>query len=234
MRKAVHVSLVTLLLITYIMPVEYLIGLNRLQVFFIATVVSSFFNSLQVKRPLFLQKILIDFRSTRQKILKEIIEDKILKKPQTYGKVLKFMGNIENIIEDFEERILEYIEKVERDYEKRSGYIGITFAIVAVTFTEYFFDGLSLYGVLALAIYDPLSAVVGVLIKTPSLPFSYTRLSGAFFASITFITALLLIGVTPLKALILTVVACIAEAYGIEDNLVLPITVSTVAFLIGL
>ncbi|HDH06931.1 MAG TPA: hypothetical protein ENF87_01025, partial [Thermoproteales archaeon] len=107
MRKAVHVSLVTLLLITYIMPVEYLIGLNRLQVFFIATVVSSFFNSLQVKRPLFLQKILIDFRSTRQKILKEIIEDKILKKPQTYGKVLKFMGNIENIIEDFEERILE-------------------------------------------------------------------------------------------------------------------------------
>ena len=134
------------------------------------------------------------------------------------------------------EHVLAIVEAVlaeaERDYERRWGYLGVLMGavstyVVATLFTR---DDL-VVAVLSLAIYDAASAVAGAAIGRTRLPRSRASVEGGAVGAAAYAASLILIGVDPVKAMLISVVAVLAEAYGVEDNLTLPIATALTSHL---
>ena len=227
LRKIVHTLLVLALLLPYIFPeITAILGLSKVHIYMLVATVFAAVNSFQIKKPLLARRILSEIRALRQVLINDILDQKIVRKVPLMERFTQLAKTTEERVRTFEDKLIEYIESMERDYEKRSGYIGATFGAVAIAFSQLFFGDATFYGILSLLVYDSLTAIATTALNGAAIPYSSTSIKGALLGFTSFLICLLALGVGAYKALILAVVALVSEAYFVEDNLALPISVS--------
>lgn len=223
-RKSLHIVLSLILLLPFVLT-YFKIVFDKAVFYSVLSILTLSFNAIQIKRPLLRSEVKKFMRESREKFFMDI-KNFIPVRSQVTSSVL---DRIEEKIRGVEDLIDYQLSTVERDYEKRGGYIGLTYGILGVTISYFLFKDYALYGVVSLATTDAVATVVGGLTGTHKLPFTNKTVEGSISGFIVFLTALILMGVPFLNALILSVVAMIVEAYAVEDNLLLPIFVSFLA-----
>ena len=144
--------------------------------------------------------------------------------------------NADSLIESmdkFEEALRDFIRSVERDYERRWGYLGVLMGMVGVYVSYIAFNTYAYYGVLALIFYDTVSALVGYSIGRVKLPYSSVTFEGALAGALAFsASSSLMAGLNNMPYLYLVGLALgLAEAYSGEDNLTIPIVASGLTYL---
>ncbi|OYT54159.1 MAG: hypothetical protein B6U76_07770 [Desulfurococcales archaeon ex4484_217_2] len=220
-RKILHISLSLLLILPY-----FWTELNAPIYFAIIALLANYFNALLLKKPLLPQEIKRNFTNMRRNIIFAFIQ----RAPQPLAKNLE---TIDLLFEKIEKGIEEEISKIERNYEKIGGYIGITHGVLGVLVSEVLFSKYTFYGILALMIVDPASSVISVFTKFKHrLPRSWSTLEGSITAFLTFFLVLYTLGVPASQAILISLIGVITEAYAIEDNLLIPVIVSLSAYIL--
>ncbi|MBP1449922.1 MAG: phosphatidate cytidylyltransferase [Thermoproteus sp.] len=124
------------------------------------------------------------------------------------------------------------LESAERDYEKRGGYLGLLMGAVGILISyNVFGPSYLLPAVLGLAVYDTFSALVGAAVGRHRLPATEATIEGAIGGGAPTFLALAIAGYSPLAALLILAAIVLAEAYGVEDNLAIPLAASAAAYL---
>ncbi|MGB9631160.1 MAG: hypothetical protein ACPL09_04180 [Candidatus Methanodesulfokora sp.] len=124
------------------------------------------------------------------------------------------------------------IERLERDYERRAGWIGLLTGVIGIGGSYIVFRDCFIAGVLAMIFVDGISAIVGMSIGRRRIPLSKGTVEGtlagflSYFIAMTFIT-------NPVKSATIALLTSAAELYGIEDNLSVPMVSSLLLFLLG-
>jgi len=236
LRKALHILLSTVLLLPFN---EYFVetlrnywGISPKEYYAALTIVAAFVNAVQIKRPLMREELLKVMRSARRKVMDEI-KSLFLNRTSSKVKFVSLVDKLDEALTKLETLFSNQIRMLERSYERVSGYIGVTFGVVGAFSSFILFEKHAFYGILALMIVDPTAALVTRSIGKRSLPASRTSVEGALASTIIFFLVLSLLGIDILKSLLLSIVAMLAEAYGIEDNILIPLIVSLFATLLG-
>ncbi|MEM2930284.1 MAG: hypothetical protein QW797_05435 [Thermoproteota archaeon] len=220
-RKSLHFFLSLILLLPFIL--SYLeTGFNAAVFYSVLSILALTLNAMQIKRPLLGSEVKKFMRERREKFFNDIRSIIPLRSRVTS----QVLDNIEEKIRGVEDLIDYQLSTVERDYEKRGGYIGLTYGILGVTLSYFLFKDYAFYGVLSLATTDAIATIAGGLTGTHRLPLTNKTIEGSISGLVTFFTILILVGVSPPNSLILSTVAAIVEAYTVEDNLLLPIAIS--------
>lgn len=218
-RKIVHVTLSILVLLPFVVkipiPASAYYGLGL----FVAAILNSFVaKGVQVRE---------DIQS-----LKEIMENIFSTLERDLGKPVRVF---EESIAKFEKFVLTQIEFLERDYEKKEGYVGLLYGMIGVSVSSLMFPGHLVYGIFALMIVDPLSSFTGLAIGKRRTPPFHGTLEGSFVSFVVYTLFLnALMGVDLVKASLVALAACLAEVLSIEDNLTIPFAASLAAYLLQL
>ncbi|MGQ9479626.1 MAG: hypothetical protein ACUVQ0_06425 [Thermoproteota archaeon] len=220
-RKSIHLILTVILLSPFILRF-FKIEVNASAFYSVLSIAALTLNAIQIKRPLLRSEMKRFVRERREKFLEDM-KNFLPLKSQVTSQVL---NRIEEKIRGFEDFIDEQLLIVERDYEKRGGHIGLTYGIIGVTISYFLFGEYSFYGIVSLATTDFVSTLVGGLKGTHRLPLINKTIEGTISGFTIFLTILLLLGKASHISMLLSVVAAFIEAYAIEDNLFLPVTVS--------
>ena len=232
LRKVVHLSLVSLLAIPLTPHYRQLFqGIElpydaTLLTYTLLTFISAFINSLQIRVPSIYAASLKIVREFRKRIIDYINENIKIEN------LAEFLRDIDNAFNKHEERFTEFIAGIEREYEKRYGYISITFGIVSITLAYILFGALStLYGILALAIIDPITAITTLLTRNSKKIFKHT-LPSITTAFIVYTLVCLLINNNIVNAISIALVAVTVELFSPEDNLTLPLFTALASYLL--
>jgi dolichol kinase len=225
LRKLIHVVLSVFLIIPFIIDLSNY-GLTNTLYFTVIALGASIIYAVQVKRPIITLVIIDAITSVRKSILQQLSKSPI-------GSVI-FLETVEDGLIRLEKTFKDLLETVERDYERRSGYLGILMGAIGVLLSQLLVGNYVIYGIMSLIIYDTMSALGGVLMGRVKLPFSNATMEGALIGMASLALVLYLITGRLIGTLAITVTAALAEAYGIEDNLAIPITTSLIAAALGM
>ncbi len=122
---------------------------------------------------------------------------------------------------------------LEREYERRLGWVGLLNGIIGVSAAYLISGEYSAYGVAAMATVDVFSTLVGEALPSAELPASRgATVCGTAAGALSYM-ALLLTVLPPAESLVLAAAAGIIEAYGIEDNVDVPLLTSILAAVAG-
>ncbi len=209
-RKIVHVVLCLLLLSLYLIR-----GLPRLEILACLALAAASMNALILKQPLLGKELRIMLRERRRKVLESI---KAVSPP-----LARNLLTLEAAISKLEEEFERQIAQMEREYEKVGGYVGLTHGLVGVLVAEALFGERAVYGVIALLTVDAVAALIGLLRRSKlRLPGSLTTIDGLIAGVVTNSIVLAVLGVDLEKAVSLSIILALTEAYAPEDNLLLP------------
>jgi len=211
LRKALHVVLCGLLLVPFTEQGSTL-GIDPLIYYATLALIAAALNSYQVKRGLTLSRV------TPRLLIKRFMTG------------LPQFPELSNLMLKLEKLVEEVLEEVEREYEKRSGYVGMTFGAVGVLASYALFRDHALMGILALAVVDPAAALVGSMWGRIKVGEGGRSLEGSVAGAVVFLLLLVLLGRDLLSALILAAVASLSEATSVEDNLTIPVAVSAASY----
>ncbi len=125
------------------------------------------------------------------------------------------------------------VRLVERDYERRVGWLGALSGLVGVSSTYFLFGLLASYGILALILTDGISSIVGILLGKIRIPLSDGTVEGTLAGFLSYYAVLTYLTGIPQLALVIAAASSIAELYGGEDNISIPVISTLTAFLIG-
>ncbi|MCD6348174.1 MAG: hypothetical protein J7L91_00930, partial [Candidatus Korarchaeota archaeon] len=75
---------------------------------------------------------------------------------------------VETVLDSFNR----LVNLVERDYERRAGWLGTLSGLIGVSSTYFLFGPLAVYGIIALILTDGFSSIVGISIGKTRLPMS--------------------------------------------------------------
>ena len=239
-RKAIHTALSLLLLIPLAIPYVNPNLAKILKVtpheltvvcYSVITMSVALINSFQIRVPILREELRKRIVDSRKKVF-DIISMILKKSPLPIKEATKLIHELEVSISRFETAVSSTLSRIERDYERKVGYIGATFGSLSVLISYILFNYLVIYGILALAIVDALSPILTKLLNGPKLPMSKTSLGAMAIVAMVFTLTLYCLGI-PLQASIVTsLVAVFTEAYSPEDNLTLPIAVSGSLYLL--
>ncbi len=189
-----------------------------------------FFNSLQIRLPSFRENALSIVRDVRKKVVAQ------LRQASRRGKLVEalaqYLEELDKIFDRAEDRMLNLIREVERDYEKRFGYVAVTFAVASTAFSYILFGTYVMWGILALAIVDGVSAIVTSIVPKPRIAKHSIPSMLATYA--TFLTLATAVSHDLSKSAVLSLVALVTEMLSPEDNLTLPLIVSAAALLLSM
>ncbi|MEM3446418.1 MAG: hypothetical protein QW418_03250 [Candidatus Korarchaeum sp.] len=136
---------------------------------------------------------------------------------------------LESLIESFER----LVSMVERDYERRSGWLGLMSGLIGGASSYFIFGFHVIYGVLGLLLVDGISTIVGMNIGVIKVPFTNKTVEGTLAGFLSFSVALTIITGNFSSSLIVASASSLAELYGIEDNITVPLVASALAYLIA-
>ncbi len=223
-RKLVHAALTSLLLLPFVIDVRQY-GLSPLSYYVISFVIALMIYIVSLRR-LYVVRLLVDGMHCVRSYLMMRIE----KIGLSAAPLLTALIALDKLIL----RTAEFIDGLRKDYERDYGFISIV-AGAASVLLAYLLTGLYVfYGVLALLVYDSLSSIFGSLLGRTCLPRSRATLEGSLLASATFFAALMLMGAPIVHSLVVSICTAILEAYSVEDNLVIPVSVSAIALALHL
>ncbi len=220
-RKAIHIALSIFLVIPFIADLS-IIGLDMTTYFALLTLVASIIYSIQIKRPL-ITMVIQDVIETARRAVQHQLEPLRDRQDVLSEGLLKLERHFRAIL-----------ETVERDYERKGGFLGVLMGAIGVTLSCIFTNWYAVYGIVSIIVYDTASALGGVLFGRNRLPMSNATLEGALTGIAALTLTLYLITGNPIDSLIVSLVAAIAEAYGVEDNLSIPVTTSVTAMALKL
>ncbi|MFP3216967.1 MAG: phosphatidate cytidylyltransferase, partial [Vulcanisaeta sp.] len=123
LRKLIHVVLSVFLIIPFIINLSNY-GLTNTLYFTIIALGASIIYAVQVKRPIITLVIIDAITSVRKSILQQLSKSPI-------GSVI-FLETVEDGLIRLEKTFKDLLETVERDYERRSGYLGILMGAIGV------------------------------------------------------------------------------------------------------
>ncbi len=232
-RKIIHLVFSLLLLIPltpiYI-EIAFKVNLATDPTLFAYTVmalISAIINSIQIKFPLLKEYFLQSARESRKKALEGINRVVEVKN------ISLFIEEVDKMLMKYEEKFLEFLNSIERDYEKRYGYVCITFTLISIALGYALFRNSIIYGILGLAFIDSFTTIFTELTRSRSrMILKHTSLS--ILISFALFTLILSMFIDIKKALILSLSAIVIELISPEDNLTLPFFVAYIAHLIGL
>ncbi|MGC9069137.1 MAG: hypothetical protein ACP5IZ_09225 [Thermoprotei archaeon] len=133
------------------------------------------------------------------------------------------------IIEKAISSIEQVISDVEREYEKRAGWIGLLAGAIGISVSYILFNDIFVIGVLALAVLDGIAAIAGITLGKIRIPYSHGTVEGTIAGALSYFLVLLFF-MKPVSALMTTLTATIAELYGVEDNITVPISATAMYF----
>lgn len=214
-RKAFHIIGAILL------AVPFFVEVRPPLYYAVLALVAGTFYSIQIKRP----QLLLDLRQNIFKSLEDVFNS--LDKLVPVGR-----ADLKTQYDALLVSIEKAIEAAERDYEKRGGYLGLLMGAVGVLVAYNIFGARSLLpAVVGLAVYDVFSALVGMALGRRKLPGTNATVEGVLGGSAPTLAVLIAVGYKPWAALLITAFIIIAEAYGVEDNLAIPIAAAAAAYL---
>ena len=231
-RKVLHIALSLLLLLPMTPPVINLVAQLGgdpkqfpLVTYSILALGAALFNSLQIRIPQYREKMISLSREVRRKVINYFRN--VVPRMESFAKQLE---EINKAFDRIEENFNKFVSDIEREYERRYGYVAITFALLSIALSYALFSSYTMYGILALAVVDSVSAMITKILPKPRLYkhslWSVVITYGAFLA------VLAAAGAGIWKAMLIALVAVAAENLGIEDNLTLPIATSAIAYVL--
>ncbi|RLE87683.1 MAG: hypothetical protein DRJ49_06100 [Thermoprotei archaeon] len=228
-RKLVHVLLSMILFLPLVnsdLLAAY--GVSVVQFYIILVLISLYLNVIQIRRPSLRKELKDIIRATRYKVIEQVMKILKLKELKAGSMIEEFEYRLEKI----EDILDSLIGSMEREYEKRWGYIGATFATSTVLAMYTLFGEYVKYGILGLLVFDPMAAVGGFLLGRHRWPLVEATIEGSILASLIYFTILLvLIKSSPILALVTTTAVMFAEAYGVEDNISITLAGTIAAWL---
>ncbi len=225
LRKLIHVTLSIFLVIPFIVNLRAY-GLSTTQYFTLIVLGVSVIYVIQVKRPIITVVLLDALTSARRAILQQVIKSPI-------ASAIPIDALDDSLIR-LEKTVKELLESVERDYERRGGYLGILMGAIGVLISQLLTGNYVAYGIVSVIVYDTMSAIGGVLLGRVKLPFSNATMEGALVGMASLAIVLFLLTNQLIGSFAITVVAALAEAYGMEDNLTIPVATSLMAMVLRL
>ncbi len=213
-RKLVHLLLSLVLAVPYIFPLPpplHIYSYYAVGLFFAALL-----NSIVVKRSVFLDR-LAGFR--------EVFNQQITGMRELQRKGL--FKALEEAFIGLVEFVEQQVDLLERDYERREGYVGLLYGIVGAVVALLVSPCHLLYGLLALAVVDPVASLLNLLLRARK------SAVGDIAASMLYTVTLLLLGVPLAVALPMALVASLTEYVSVEDNLTIPPVTTLAALLLG-
>ncbi len=225
LRKLIHVVLSVFLIIPFIVNLG-VYGISMTLYFALIALGVSVIYVIQVKRPIITVILLDALTSARRSILQQVIKSPI-------GSAIP-IDTLDDGLMRLEKTVKELLESVERDYERRGGYLGILMGAIGVLISLLLTNNYVIYGIISVIVYDTMSALGGVLLGRVKLPFSNATMEGTLVGMASLVTVLFLLTNQLIGSLTITVVAALSEAYGMEDNLAIPVTTSLIAMVLKL
>lgn len=214
-RKLVHLALCSVLALPYFAALPPPL---TVQVYYALGLLSaSLLNSVVVKHG----KLLAELEKLRRNVdsfagsLSEELRQPLVLMEQTIARFYEFVSS--------------QISILERDYEKREGYVGLLYGMIGASVSLLLSPCFTLYGVLALALVDTSAALTDLLLGT-----GQKTARGSAVAFLVYASVLVALGVDPLRAAVSSLLTCIAEYLSPEDNLTVPVVATTLALLLGL
>lgn len=225
MRKVVHVLLSTVLLLPYLVDLSKY-GLTPLLYYSLAATGASLVYAAQIRRPMLTQALLDALLNARQVFFQQL---------EKYPRNVKEQVDALNEgLNKLEVSIREFVNSVERDYERRGGYLGMLMGAIGVLLADILAGNYVVYGVLSVMVYDTMSAVGGVALGRVRIPFTNSTLEGTLVGMACLALLLFLLTGALGSALFIPATAAVTEMIGIEDNLSIPLTTSIVAMALRL
>ena len=225
LRKLIHVVLSVFLVIPFIVNLG-IYGISTTLYFTLITLGVSVIYVIQVKRPIITIMLLDALTSARRSILQQITKSPISSAIP--------LDTLDDSLMKLEKTVKELLDNVERDYERRGGYLGILMGAIGVLISQLLTGNYVIYGIVSVIVYDTMSALGGTLLGRVKLPFSNATMEGALVGMASLAIVLFILTNQLVGSLAITVVAALAEAYGMEDNLAIPVTTSLVALVLKL
>ena len=230
-RKLLHVLLCLGLYVPYLPYIPLLgslgdYGVSKEMYYAVLALVAAAINAIIVKKPLIRVELKEKLQERRRKLVEELLKLAPSNRIPAVAAVAEFEEKLKKLEDSFEE----HISRIERSYERIGGYLGITHGVVGVLVSHVVFGGYALYGIYALTVVDPVAAVAGSLAGAHRVPYSSGTFEGALASLMAFALFLCLLGIDAPRALLISAAASIAELYGVEDNLSIPIAASAVAY----
>jgi dolichol kinase len=233
LRKIFHIIFSLLLIVPFTtLYRQFILGLApwvpepTLLTFTILLFVASILNSIQIRMPDLRERFLritIDFRN------------KVVEGLQINGRGKPYVEIVDNFLKTmirYEEKLLELISIVERDYEVKYGYVCITFGLLSVTMSYVFFKNFAIYGILALAIVDTVSSITTYFTPRRRKVYKHSDISIAITLAV-FTLILYLLTMDLAKSLAISIASVVVELISPEDNLTLPIITSLIAYILN-
>ncbi len=221
LRKLIHVILALALLVPlspgYASLAAGVAGDPALSTYALLLVATLFASTLRVRRPELRDVVRRVMRDARRAALQHL---------EASAPLHRVAEEVERALSKVEEGFFSLIDAVERDYEKRHGYVAAVCALAsALASYSLFGPQATARGILALAIVDPAASLLTLYLPRGRRLLKH-RVHAPLLAALLFSAVLLTLGDEPRRAAILGLAAALVELLSVEDNLTLPLAVA--------
>lgn len=223
-RKLFHLVLSVLLIVPFVAELQLQIITYY---YLVLLILAAMLYATQLKKPIISMVISQALDDARKSIREQLVRVLSTIQRSEEGEVIFTFNKLESVFN-------ETLNSIERDYEKRGGYLGVLMGSVGVYASYTAFGQLAVYGILALIFYDTFSALIGTAFGKHKLPYSSSTVEGAIGGLLVYAAVLAIFYLNILDLIVLGIVAVLSEAYGVEDNLTIPVFTSLAAFLLGM
>lgn len=233
LRKLLHVILSILLLVPLTPQYEQIVataagslrlgGDTALSTYTALLVIALLVSTLRIRKPELRESILRISREARRHVLQRV---------RSLGPLHEVVRDVEQVLDRAEQGFFDLLDALERDYEKRYGYMAAVCA-VASTLASYVFFGpaATARGILALAVVDPVASLLTLALGRPR-SLKHNPLS-VLASALAFAAVLAALG-EGLRSLLLGAAASLIELVSPEDNLTLPLGIAGLHYLLEL
>lgn len=234
-RKAIHFSF-SLLLILPLTPsfieASSRIGITNpaLLIYSLLTFFAALVNSIQIRKPNLREEMMRFLRDLRKRSLTKL--ESLARSLGTQTLLKIGFEELDKLFSRAEENLNTIVSRLERDYEKQYGYVCVTFALISILLAYILFNKHVVYGILALAIVDSISAILTALIPTPKV-YKHSLPSIAI-SFICFYIPIAILSSSPIKSLVVSVIVILVEIASPEDNLTLPFLTSLTSYYLAI
>ncbi len=227
-RKLFHMLFAFFLLVPFL--VELKVGdymISRIQYFSILLGFAVVVNVTVVRMPEIRDEIIRQSRLFRKQFTEMMAASKSARG------MAELIEEFDRHLTKFENMLVREISLIERDYEKRGGYVGMVAGAASVLIVASFLPEFLLPSILTLFTIDVVSAIVGAVFGRVFLPRSTSTLEGCIFGALSFLPVALDY-MDLWSAVLVSLTLAFVEAYSIEDNFFLPISCALLMYAISL